>query len=121
MNKSRTLLWLAVLAFISAPAAGSQTPIKVGPPLRLADLDASAKACTDFYQYAGGGWLASNPVPAAFSTWGPFNELTERNNLVLKDVLEAAAAAAPTTKDPNTRKLGTFYASCMDSAGIEAA
>ncbi|MEO5903056.1 MAG: M13 family metallopeptidase, partial [Gemmatimonadaceae bacterium] len=23
--------------------------------------------------------------------------------------------------DPNTRKLGTFYASCMDSAGIEAA
>ncbi len=121
MNQSRKFLWLTVSAFIAVSAAGSQTPIKAGPPLRLADLDTTAKACTDFYQYAGGRWLASNPVPAAFSTWGPFNELTERNNLVLKAVLEAAAKAAPTTKDPNTRKLGMFYASCMDSAGVEAA
>ncbi|MEP6507394.1 MAG: M13 family peptidase, partial [Gemmatimonadales bacterium] len=75
MNKSRMLLWLAVSAFIAASAAGAQASIKVGPPLRVADLDTTAKACTDFYQYAGGGWLASNPVPAAFSAWGPFNEL----------------------------------------------
>ena len=120
MNTSRNWLGLAFTACL-ALSAGAQAPIKVGPPLRLADMDTTVKACTDFYQFAGGGWLANNPVPAAFSTWGPFNELTERNNLVLKDVLEAAAKAAPTTKDPNTRKLGMFYASCMDSAGIEAA
>jgi putative endopeptidase len=114
--------WLkfAVVACLALPA-GAQTPIKIGPPLKLSDLDTNTKACTDFYQYAGGGWLASNPVPAAFSTWGSFNELTERNNLVLRDVLDNAAKAAPTTKDPNTRKLGMFYASCMDSAGAEAA
>lgn len=120
MKTSRVLLSLALTAFLSVPA-GAQNLIKVDPPLRAADLDTTVKACTDFYQFAGGGWLANNPVPAAFSTWGPFNELTERNNLVVKDVLEAAAKAAPTTKDPNTRKLGMFYASCMDSAGIEAA
>jgi putative endopeptidase len=57
-------------------SAGAQAPVKVDPPLRLADLDTTVKACTDFYQFAGGGWLASNPVPPAFSTWGPFNELT---------------------------------------------
>ena len=120
MNSSRKLLSLVFAAFLSIPA-GAQTLIKVDPPLRVADLDTAVKACTDFYQFAGGGWLANNPVPPAFSTWGPFNELTERNNLLVRDVLEAAAKAAPTTKDPNTRKLGTFYASCMDSAGIEAA
>ncbi|HZK79164.1 MAG TPA: M13 family metallopeptidase, partial [Gemmatimonadaceae bacterium] len=120
MKNSRNWLGLAIALFIAIPA-GAQTPIKVGPPLRLADLDTTAKACTDFYQFAGGGWLSSNPVPAAFSAWGPFTELTERNQLVLRDILEAAAKAAPTTKDPNTRKVGMFYASCMDSAGIEAA
>ena len=120
MKNSKNWLGLAIALFIAIPA-GAQTPIKVGPPLRLADLDTTAKACTDFYQFAGGGWLSSNPVPAAFSAWGPFTELTERNQLVLRDILEAAAKAAPTTKDPNTRKVGMFYASCMDSAGIEAA
>ena len=121
MNNSRNWLGLAVAALIAIPAVNAQAPIKIGPPLRLSDLDPSTKACTDFYQYANGGWLAANPVPAAFSTWGSFTELTERNNLVLRDVLDAAAKSAPTTKDPNTRKLGTFYASCMDSAGAEAA
>ena len=36
-------------------------------------------------------------------------------------MLESAAKNAKTTKDPDTRKLGMFYASCMDSAGAEAA
>jgi putative endopeptidase len=113
---------IAAVALSSAVAVAQSTaPIKPIAPLRLSDLDTTTKACVDFYQYAGGGWLAANPVPAAYSSWGAFNELTERNNLVLKDVLESAARAAKTTKDPYTKKLGTFYATCMDSAGIEAA
>ncbi len=120
MKRSWNRLTLAVTVCLAFPI-GAQAPIKVGPPLRLADLDPGTKACTDFYQYASGGWLAANPVPAAYSTWGSFNELAERNNLVLRDVLDAAAMAAPTTKDPNTRKLGMFYSSCMDSVGSEAA
>ncbi|HEX2721861.1 MAG TPA: M13 family metallopeptidase N-terminal domain-containing protein, partial [Gemmatimonadaceae bacterium] len=119
---SRLCLTLAAAAILPALAAGQSTaPIKPGPPLKLSDLDRTTNACTDFYQFANGGWLASNPVPPAFSSWGSFTELTERNNLVLRDVLESAARAAKTTKDPNTKKLGTFYASCMDSAGAEAA
>ena len=112
----------AIAAALIFPATVvAQSTIKPGPPLKEADLDRSTKACTDFYQFANGGWLASNPVPAAFSSWGSFTELTERNNLVLRDVLESAARAAKTTTNPNTKKLGTFYASCMDSAGAEAA
>jgi len=112
----------ALVAVTGSSIAGAQsTPVTPRPPLVLADIDTSVNACTDFYQYASGGWLKANPVPAAFSTWGPFQELREKNFLVIRDILDNAAKVAATTKDPDTRKLGTFYGSCMDSAAAEAA
>ncbi len=119
-RSSGTLLRLAVASLFLTPLIATAQS-SVAPPIRLADLDRNVNACTDFYSFAGGGWIASNPVPAAFASWSPFAELRERNNLVLKEVLESSARAAKTTTDPNTKKLGTYYASCMDSAGAEAA
>lgn len=94
---------------------------KIIPALNPADLDRSVAACTDFYQFANGGWLKANPVPAAYSTWGSFTELTERNNLLVREILNNGARNAATTADPNTKKVGTFYASCMDSAAADSA
>lgn len=114
----RTQLLAAPLALaLAAGALAAQAP---GPPLNLANLDTTCAPCKNFYRYANGGWLDANPVPAAYSTWSSFNELTERNNEVLRGVLDRAAAAAETTTDPNTRRLGRFYATCMDSTRAEA-
>ena len=119
MRSQARLIRLALAVALVAPSAAiAQAPI---PALKASDLDRNVNACTDFYSFAGGGWISATQIPPAFSSWGPFQELRERNNLVLKTVLENAAAQAGTTTDPNTKKLGTFYASCMDSAGAEAA
>jgi putative endopeptidase len=78
------------------------------------------KACDDFYQYANGGWIAKNEIPAAFSTWGITSPLRERNIATLHDILEAAAKNTAAPKGSNEQKIGSFYASCMDETKIES-
>jgi putative endopeptidase len=115
-------LAVALVALFAAPFASGcaryATPSRALDP---ANVDRKYGACQDFYMFANNGWIEKNPIPPAYSGWGSFNELAERNNLVLKDVVERAAQQATTTTDPNTKKLGTFYASCMDSTAAERA
>jgi endothelin-converting enzyme/putative endopeptidase len=84
--------------------------------LQLDALDKSADACTDFYQFACGGWIARNPVPADRSGYGRFDELSERNTETLHRILEAAASG----RDPESKKIGDYYASCLDEPAIDA-
>ncbi|HEX2187677.1 MAG TPA: M13 family metallopeptidase [Longimicrobiaceae bacterium] len=106
------------LALLSGTAAAQTQP---SPALNPADIDTTCKPCQNFYRYATGGWAKRTPIPAAYSSWSGFNELNERNNELVRGVLEAAAREAETTADPDRRKLGRFYATCMDSASAEAA
>jgi endothelin-converting enzyme/putative endopeptidase len=77
-------------------------------------MNRSVDACTDFYQYACGGWLANNPIPSDRPRWGRFDELQERNYELLRRVLEEASAG----RDPATKKIGDYYATCMDESTI---
>ena len=86
--------------------------------LDLAALDKSSEACTDFYQFACGGWLKSNPLPGDQPRYGRFDELQERNNAVLRDIFEAAANSNSANADD--RKIGDYYESCMDEKAIDA-
>jgi len=87
----------------------------------LTILDKTCKPCEDFYHYASGEWLAKNPVPAAYPSWGRFNELAERNRELLHQILEGAAANTKASAGSNEQKIGDFYASCMDEKQINAA
>jgi len=90
------------------------------PGFELANIDKNTQACADFYQYAVGGWLARNPIPAAFPTWGVDSALEDQNRDILRTILEAAAQNPKTAKGSSEQKVGDFYASCMDEAKIEA-
>jgi putative endopeptidase len=87
----------------------------------LTILDKTCKPCDDFFHYASGEWLAKNPIPAAYPSWGRFNELAERNRELLHQILEQAEVNTQASAGSNERKIGDFYASCMDEKQINAA
>nr|WP_306672458.1 M13 family metallopeptidase [Geothrix fuzhouensis] len=85
-----------------------------------ANLDPSVKPCQDFFQYAVGGWAKRTTIPAEYERYGVDQEIDTRTHQILREIMEAAAAAkaAPGSE---AQKVGDFYASGMDEAGIEAA
>jgi putative endopeptidase len=85
-----------------------------------ANLDRSCKPCDDFNQFAMGGWMKNNPIPAEYPNWGSFTMLADRNQTVLRTILEDAAKSNAAAGS-NQQKIGDFYSSCMDTAAIEAA
>jgi predicted metalloendopeptidase len=114
----------------SAPAVAPPAPAKPAAKVvnaSLADvgldasaLDRTADPCTDFYQFACGGWLQKTEIPADKPRWSrSFSEIQQRNELDLKAILEAAAAKK--SGDPVRDRLGDFYGACMDEPGIEKA
>ena len=81
-------------------------------------IDRTADPCVNFYQYACGGWLATNPVPGDQSRWGRFDALQERNRTILQGILEAASGNKP-TRTATEQKIGDYYASCMDTKALD--
>src|SRR5215470_12336032 len=117
MNNSRkSLITILLLVALGVATVLGQT----GHGFDQANMDKKAAACTDFYQYANGGWLAANPIPAAYSSWGVANLLDERNKDVLHEILEAAAKNTNAPKGSSEQKVGDYYATCMDESKIEA-
>ena len=73
-------------------------------------LDKSIDPCNDFYAYACSKWQAQNPIPADRSSWGRFNELQQRGEYIVRDILEKAAVDTP-GRSANEQKIGDYYAS----------
>jgi putative endopeptidase len=114
-------LALAALGFIGCAWATPALAQTAGTGFDMANLDPTASPCDNFFQYASGGWLKSNPIPATDGYWGSFDVLAEHNYATMRSILEESARKAPTAaKGTNAQKVGDFYASAMDSAAINA-
>jgi putative endopeptidase len=91
------------------------------PALRgynLENLNTRVSPCMDFYDFAVGGWRARNPIPPDYADWGIIEVVERRNQETLRRILENDAASNA-SQGSNQRKLGDFYASCMDSKAID--
>jgi putative endopeptidase len=86
--------------------------------ISIADLDTSVNRCEDFYGFATGGWVKNNPIPADYGRWGAFNEISNSNTNLLREIASEAASTKAQAGSP-TAIVGTFYQAGMDEATIE--
>ena len=75
---------LPIIMFASVPMIGMGQN-KSG--LDISNLDKKAKPADDFYEFATGGWQKNNPLPAAYSRFGSFDQLQEDNNKRINSIL----------------------------------
>ena len=104
---------MMALAMMTASASAQ---LKSG--IDLKNLDTSVRPADDFYEYACGGWMKNNPLPAAYSRFGSFDQLGENNNKringILKELLENSYPEGTVEQ-----KLSDLYKLAMDSARRE--
>src|SRR3954470_8479280 len=89
------------------------------PRFSVENMDRTVEPGKDFYHYAAGTWLKNNPVPADKSRWSGFEELSERNWKLIRNILEATAADTSAAPKTPTREVGDFFASAMETNRIE--
>jgi putative endopeptidase len=119
INK-KPVIYTAILVAFALCAYQTQTLLdKTNDPI-YKDIDPAVSPGENFFMYANGTWLKQNPIPPAYSSWGIGNEVTEEIRDRLKKINEDALTAhAP--QGSNTQKIGDFYYTGLDSAGIEKA
>jgi putative endopeptidase len=115
---ARITLSFSLLGLVAAllPASAQKTLKAFDPGL----MDTSADPCVNFYQYSCGSYLKQTAIPADESSYGQFNELNDQNQLVLKAILEKAAAGGA-GRTANEQKIGDYYAACMNVEAVNQA
>ncbi len=115
MSKFRAIALGA--AFASVLSLAVAAPDNHG--IDLAGIDHLVVPGDDFFNYANGTWIKATPIPADRASYGPDEVLTDKTRTQVQTLIQDAAKdnAAPGSV---AQKVGDYYASYMDEAGIEA-
>ncbi len=101
---------LRVILFAGAPV-GAMAQNKSG--VVMSNLDKTVRPADDFYEIATGGWLQTNPLPAAYSRYGSFDMLADNVNKQINTIL--GDLQKKTYKSGTIeQKLSDFYKLALD-------
>jgi len=112
------ILLAAVLAFSASSLCQAQGNTQPPAQFSLENIDKSVDPCADFYQYACGNWMKNAQIPSDQPEWASFVEVDERNNEILRGILEKAAAGGP-NRNSIDQKIGDYYGACMDEKAVD--
>ena len=102
----------AMLLSTVAPTIQAQEKMQTG--IDKSNMDLTTQASDDFYQYACGGWMEKNPLPAAYARYGSFDQLAENNNKRINGILDELLHGNY-QQGSTEQKLSDLYKLAMDS------
>jgi putative endopeptidase len=97
-----------------AVAAEANTAVAPADFLQ-ANMNPAVDPGVDFFEYANGGWLARNPIPASEAAWGIGNVVDEQLYVSLRGINEQSAQSAQESGS-DRQKIGDFWSTAMDTA-----
>ena len=102
---------------MAASCNSGKQPADLNAGILLANLDTTAQAGADFYQFACGGWRKNNPLPAEYSRFGSFDQLAENNREQIQTLIEQLSARQHEAGSV-AQKVGDLYRIAMDSVKL---
>ena len=104
---------------MAASCNSGKQPADLNAGILLANLDTTAQAGADFYQFACGGWMKNNPLPAEYSRFGSFDQLAENNRKQIQTLIEQLSARQHEAGSV-AQKVGDLYRIAMDSLKLNS-
>ncbi|MDR0363908.1 MAG: M13 family metallopeptidase [Bacteroidales bacterium] len=121
MKRSIVLL-ISTAMIITLGSCGQTKSNKEAEQIRInlaGNIDSKADPVRDFYQYACGGWMATNPIPEEYSRYGSFDKLGEDNEKQVHELIEGLAKQE-NERGSVAKKIGDLFKIGMDTATIES-
>src|SRR3954447_8661763 len=105
---------LVVILFLAVAATAQQRGVYVE------DIDKSANACTNFFDYANGAWRKANPIPASMGRWSRRWAAGERAKDQLHTLLDEESQRTDWAKGSVDQQISDFHRACMDEKTVDA-
>ncbi len=107
-------------ASVALGISSCSEPDNLPANINKANFDTTVNPANDFYEYVNGNWVKNNPIPASEAAWGSFYIVRDTVTYRLRDMLRAVAKQQATPGSIE-QKIGDYFATAMDSAGMTKA
>ena len=117
MKKSNVILMAIAASAMVACTSKKMDDNNAG--IKPENLDTTAVAGDDFYQFACGGWMDLHPLTAEYARYGSFDKLAEDNREQLKGLIEEITSKE-NEQGSLAQKIGDLYNLVMDTTRRES-
>ncbi len=119
MKKTFFLITSAfVIVSCSHTEKKAETTSTITDPI-IEHIDSTISPKEDFFKFANNNWFKQHPIPASEANNGLWKTVQDTLNEDIRKICESSAADTKATKGSNKQKIGDFYFSGMDTAGID--